>query len=157
MYITRARIVFNGVIEASNKERGIEAAPKGAATRQRSQTTHGRAAYELAACGGEALCYKVLDVIMKEFESDRRTLQLILRLCKPEAITEPDYILFKLCHRLSKLGKDADSIFNGIDQDNDNSIGREEFVSGIKTALEIPISGLDLGKAFDYIDADETG
>lgn len=89
---------------------------------------------------------------MREFESDRRTLELMFRLIKPENITEPDYIIFKVLHRLSKLGKDVESLFNQIDSDHDGNITREEFLHGAKYAIEMPISKTDLGKAFDYVD-----
>jgi Ca2+-binding EF-hand superfamily protein len=89
---------------------------------------------------------------MREFESDRRTLELMFRLIKPENITEPDYIIFKVLHRLSKLGKDVETLFQQIDTDHDGQITRDEFLHGAKYAIEMPISKVDLGKAFDYVD-----
>jgi Ca2+-binding EF-hand superfamily protein len=88
------------------------------------------------------------------FESDRRSCEVMLRLCKPETITEPEYIIFKLNHRLSKLGKDVDSLFNMLDEDKGGTISREEFLAKARVYMDMPISDNDLGKAFNYIDAD---
>lgn len=70
MYITRQRIAFNELVEKSNHDRGIEIDTKSAKKSKWSmgKTTHGQAAYDLAACGGEACCFRVLNLIYKLFE-----------------------------------------------------------------------------------------
>ena len=64
-------------MERSNKDRGIGEEKRGEkrhiSTKLKSGKTHGLNAYDVAACGGEALCFRVLNLVYKLFEGDRRS------------------------------------------------------------------------------------
>jgi len=129
MFLTRARIQFNKLVERSNKDRGIQEDKRGQQKQGKKPMTksHGLQAYDVAACGGEALCFRVLTLIYTLFEKDSRSGQLMLKLCKPLKVSEPEYVIFKLCHKISKKAVDVDSVYDALDTDLDGFITREEF------------------------------
>jgi hypothetical protein len=71
-----------------------------------------RSAYDLTACGGEALLHLVLGHVSFVFEDDKKGRELMYQRIKPEFISEPEFITFKICYRLSKLGKTPEEIFS---------------------------------------------
>jgi hypothetical protein len=120
-------------------------------------STHGRAAYELAAVGFEALPADVLTLLLAMFESDKKSGELMMKQCRPEAISEPEFVIFKMCHKLAKMGKEPEHLFAHLDEENASMLNRESFGRKAKAFIEIPISEDDMTAVFDFIDGNKDG
>jgi hypothetical protein len=148
LYLVRIRMEFHKLMEKYAREREVQ--------RRRQQgkkleTTHGRAAYDLAATGGEAYATDVISMIYDLFENDEKSGELALQLLRPEACSLSDYVTFKLCHKMAKLGMSAEAVFKLIDEDGGGSISETEFVNGVKTSLELWITETDIKEVYQEL------
>ena len=153
LFLTRVRIDFHRLMEKFSKEREKKAAPA-KKTKGAQPKTHGRAAYELAATGGEAYTSDVLMLIYDLFDNDHPSGELALELLRPEKVSHSDYVLFKLCHKMAKLGMNPEGVFNLIDADHGGSIDEEEFVKGIQSSLELWIPETEIRSVFGELATD---
>ena len=156
LYLTRMRKEFNELIEKGLGIRGIKQNPR-ASRRTAATSGTGRAAYELAAVGGEAMLNDVLNLISATFDADKQSAELMMKLCSPEGISDVEFIIFKICHKMCFLGQDAKQVFEMIDADGSGTLDRDEFGSKAKELCELTISVEDITKVFDHIDTDRNG
>lgn len=136
MFLTKVRVDFHRLMEKCSKEREKKAATV-KKTKGAQPVTHGRAAYDLAATGGEAFTSDAMMLIYDLFQNDPESGELALDLLRPERVSHSDYVLYKVCHRMGKIGMNPEAVFNLIDADHGGSIDEEEFVQGIKSSLEL--------------------
>ena len=137
MFLTKVRMDFHRLMEKFSKDREKKAAVLVKATKGAQPVTHGRAAYDLATTGGEAFTSDVMMLIYDLFNNDPESGELALDLLRPERVSHSDYVLYKVCHRMGKMGLNPEAVFNLIDTDHGGSIDEEEFVQGIKSSLEL--------------------
>lgn len=137
MFLTKVRLEFHRLMEKCSKEREKKAVAAIKKTKGAQPVTHGKAAYDLAATGGEAFTSDVMMLIYELFENDPESGELALDLLRPENVSHSDYVLYKVCHRMGKMGMNPEAVFNLIDADHGGSIDEEEFVQGIKSSLEL--------------------
>ena len=149
MFLTRVRVEFHRLAEKCTRERELR--DKKLARAKKADVTHGRAAYDYAVTGGEAFTAEVIMLIYDLFDNDTRSGELALKLLKPDGVSMANYVVFKVCHKMAKLGLSPDAVFNLIDADGGGSIDADEFVKGIKTSLELWISEADIREVYDEI------
>jgi len=148
LYLVRIRMDFHKLMEKYAREREVQRKrQKG----KKLETTHGRAAYDQAATGGEAFTTEVISLIYDLFENDEKSGELALQLLRPEGCSLVDYVTFKLCHKMAKLGMSAEAVFKLIDEDGGGSISEAEFVSGIKSSLELWITEADIKEVYQEL------
>lgn len=148
LYLVRIRMEFHKLMEKYTREREIQRKrQKG----KKLETTHGRAAYDQAATGGEAFTTEVISLVYDLFENDEKNGELALQLLRPEGCSLADYVTFKLCHKMAKLGMSAEAVFKLIDEDGGGSISEAEFVSGLKSTLELWITEADIKEVYQEL------
>ena len=92
--------------------------------------THGRSAYEAAGTGGLAFVSDVIELVYSMFSGDRESGTHALEIMKPENISQEDFVCFKICHKMAKLGNTPEMIFNLLDKDGGGTISDKEFILG---------------------------
>lgn len=121
-----------------------------------ASSTHGRKAYEEASTGGLALVSDVIDYIYTLFAGDRESGTKALEIMKPELVSLEEYVIFRICHKMAKMGVTAETIFNTLDKDGSGSISSKELVIGIKKDLDLWISEGHINKFMEHLDVDRT-
>jgi len=81
----------------------------------------------------------------------------MMKLVCPVGVSDVEFIIFKICHKMAKLGLDAEKVFNMIDENGDGTLDRGEFGKKAKELCHLPISVEDITKVFDHIDTDRNG
>mmetsp|Transcript_29492 Transcript_29492/g.29221 ORF Transcript_29492/g.29221 Transcript_29492/m.29221 type:complete len:1237 (+) Transcript_29492:328-4038(+) len=154
IYLVRARIGFNPLIEKLEKARAVQGKKQTGAP---TGTTHGRAAYDLASTGGLALLSDVIDLILVTFATDKESGTLALELIKPEAVGLDNYVAYMITHKMAKMGKTPEMIFNVLDKDGGGSISTTEFIAGVKQDLDLWISDANIQQLLQSLDKDGSG
>ncbi|CAG9329268.1 unnamed protein product [Blepharisma stoltei] len=153
VYLVRARVGFHPLIdklERTRQNQGKKASgPKGKAS--------GRAAFEAAGTGGVALLSDVIELLYTMFMGDREMGTLALEYIKPEAVSHEDFVAYKICHKMAKLGKTPEAIFNMLDKDAGGTIDANEFISGTKEDLDLWISDENINKLMRLLDTRGNG
>ena len=124
---------------------------------KKADQTHGRSAYEAAATGGLAFVSDVIELVYSIFGGDRDSGTKALEIMKPENVTHEDFVLYKICHKMAKLGQTPEQIFNTLDKDGGGSISDKEFITGIKKDLDLWISESNISKLMKRMDTEGTG
>ena len=125
--------------------------------KKKADQTHGRSAYEAAATGGLAFVSDVIELVYSIFGGDRDSGTKALEIMKPENVTHEDFVLYKICHKMAKLGQTPEQIFNTLDKDGGGSISDKEFITGIKKDLDLWISESNISKLMKRMDVEGTG
>ena len=89
-----------------------------------------------AATGGLAFVSDVIELVYSIFGGDRDSGTKALEIMKPENVTNEDFVLFKICHQMAKLGLTPEQIFHSLDKDGGGSISIMEFITWIKKNLD---------------------
>ena len=132
LYLVRIRMEFSPLIEKYERFLGLN-------KKNNSQTekNHGRSGYEDAGTGGLALLGDVIELVYNIFSSDKESGTKALDLLKPALVSVEDYVAFKICHKMAKLGKTPEMIFNILDKDKGGTIDPNEFLTGTKEDLDL--------------------
>lgn len=96
----------------------------------------------------EAYLVDTIGYIYSLFENDRRSGELMLKLVQPSAIQMIDYLIFKLCHKMSKLGLNIDGLFSMLDPHSFGYIDERDFITKSRRELELWVSSEDLSNLF---------
>lgn len=150
-YLVRARMDFHPLIEKyerSQSEVGRDTKKKG--------DTYGRSAYEAAGTGGLAFVGDAMELIYQLFRGDREGGEKALELIKPSNVTIEDYVAYKICHKMARLGKTPEMIFSLIDKDQGGTIDIQEFITGTKEDLDLWISDENVTKLLKHLDTNNT-
>ena len=99
----------------------------------------------------------IINLVYSLFDTDRLCKGTCIKFLKPENVNPEDYLLFRICHKLAKLGSQPENLFNGIDFNGNGAISKDELIEGIKNALELAIQPEEVDCLFEKIDLDCTG
>lgn len=146
-YLLKARSDFNPLIEKYERQHGD--ADK---TAQKKKELTGRTAYESAGTGGVSFLGDTIELIYSLFANDKESGERALELIKPEKVTIEDYVAFKICHKMAKLGKTPEMIFTLLDKDQGGTIDVSEFISGTKEDLDLWISDKNITLLLEQLD-----
>ena len=91
------------------------------------------------------------------FSTDKLCRGVCIQMLRPESITVSDYLLFRVCHKMAKLGLQPDKLFSQIDLDKSRTIEREEMVDGLKSVLELAIQTEEAELLFEIMDDENSG
>ena len=152
LYLVRVAIEFNGLVEKCDKFFS-----NFKITANTKDTTHGRKAYEEAGTGGLALVSDAIDYIYNIFAGDRESGTKALELMKPDLVGIEEYVIFRICHKMAKLGSTPESIFNTLDKDGGGSISSKELNEGLRRDLDLWVSEANINKLMEMLDSDGTG
>lgn len=141
VFITKARIDFSQLTD--KYERELE---------QESKKDTGKEAYESAGNGGKALVGDVIELVYRLFPDDHDGGEKVLELIRPEKVRIEDFVAYKICHKMAKLGKTPEMIFNLLDKDQGGTIDSNEFISGTKIDLNLWISDKNIGNFLNSMD-----
>jgi hypothetical protein len=78
-------------------------------------TTHGQHAYDIASVGGVAFLVDVLNFVYTIFETDHISGALMMSSMQPEKLSANEFTIFKICHKMLRLGKDHEIVYAGMD------------------------------------------
>jgi len=146
VFLTRVRVEFTPYTEKYQKDKEVRDSRRGLKTAKgKDKGTN--------AGGGEAYLLDVMGYVYSLFENDRRSGEQLLRLLQPESVELTDYVLFRLCHKMAKLGLNTDGIFGMLDRDGTGSVSEVEFVRGARRGLELWIAAEDLSRTYQWLAA----
>ena len=146
VYIVRARMDFHPLIDTY--ERSILLSEK--------KNDAGRNAFDNAGCGGKAFLGDTIELIYALFQDDPSGGEMALELIKPEKVSVEDYVAYKICHKMAKIGKTPEMIFNLLDKDAGGTVDCKEFISGTKGDLDLWISDGNVEKLMEALDANHS-
>lgn len=150
VFLTRTRIQFNQLVEKTEKEKTVQSSSRSLPRKKQNLTS--QQLFELAASGGEAYLADVIYLVYDMFEQARDYGQLLLSLIKPAAIDVSDFIIFKICHKMAKLGLTPESLYDLIDAKKEQNLLREEFIQGVQQTMDLWVDRADLLTLFSLID-----
>lgn len=154
IFLVKARMNFHPLMEKLEKARSVQGKKMNTPS---SGKTHGRAAYDTAGTGGTALLSDVIELLYSIFLGDKESGTLALELIKPDLVSDVDFVAYKICHKMAKLGKTPEAIFNMLDKDGGGSIDVIEFIEGTKQDLDLWISDEQIKKFMGTLDETGTG
>ena len=118
---------------------------------------YGRSAYEAAGTGGLAQLGDAIELIYTLFAGDKEAGEKALELLRPGKVSIEDFVAFKICHKMAKLGKTPEMIFTLLDKDQGGTIDVGEFITGTKGDLDLWISDTNVTKLLVQLDTSGTG
>ena len=154
IYLVKARMDFCPLID---KYERLQAEQFKSSPGLKRSDTLGRAVYETASNGGLALLSDVLELVYSLFVNDKEAGEKVLELIKPKKLSTEDFVAFKICHKMAKLGKTPEMIFTILDKDGGGTIDINEFILGTKDDLDLWISEKNITKLLKLLDTRETG
>ena len=154
VYLVKVRMEFQPLLD--KYERTMTEPVKKADKKKKPQNTS-KNTYEVAVTGGKALLTDVIELVYQLFAGDREAGLKALELLKPENVTHEDFVAFKICHKMAKLGKTPEMIFNLLDKDHGGTIDSQEFITGTKDDLDLWISDENVKKLMAQLDTEGKG
>lgn len=145
VFVTKARMDFFQLVDKN--ERSLESD---------GRKERGKVAYEAAGNGGKALVGDVIELVYRLFTEDHEGGEKVLEMIKPEKVKAEDFVAYKICHKMAKLGKTPEMIFNLLDKDQGGTIDSKEFTSGTKNDLDLWISDKNIGLLVQALDSTGT-
>lgn len=142
VFLTRVRIEFNTLAEKYQRDKDARDSKKGV----KREVGKGK-----DSSGGEAYLLDVIVYLNSLFESDRRSSELMLKHLQPSGVATADYVIFRICHKVSKLGVTLDTAFAMLDKDGSGSLSEAEFVRASRRTLELWLASEDLSMCFRTI------
>jgi len=99
----------------------------------------------------DAYLVDTIGYIYSLFENDRRSGELMLKLLQPSAVQMIDYLIFKLCHKMAKLGLNVEGLFSMLDPHGFGYMDQHDFITKSRRELELWVSTEDLSTLFKYM------
>ena len=146
VFIVKARMDFHPLIDTY--ERSV--------LQSERKNDAGRNAFDNAGCGGKAFLGDTIELIYALFQDDPAGGEMALELIKPEKVSVEDYVAYKICHKMAKIGKTPEMIFNLLDKDAGGTVDCKEFISGTKGDLDLWISDGNVQKLMEALDANQS-
>jgi hypothetical protein len=146
IFLTRVRIEFNPLAEKYLRDKEARDSRKGI----KREVGKGKGK-DANTTGGEAYLIDVMGYVSSIFEGDRRSSELMLKLIQPSGIETVDYVVFRLCNKISKQGITLENAFLALDKDGRGAITESEFVRATRRVLELWVSVEDLSLLFRMI------
>ncbi|CAG9318928.1 unnamed protein product [Blepharisma stoltei] len=156
LYLVRARMEFHPLIEKADKLKetiGFNLSKEA----QQKNTTHGRAQFDYAGTGGEAMVIDVIKHAYLLFEEDPESGTLFFEKICPERVNFNDFIAFLISNKMRKKGKRPEELFHKLDKERTNSISAQIFIDGAKNDLELWISNENIQNFFQQLDSSGNG
>ena len=147
VFLTRVRFQFGPLAEKYQRDKEARDSKKGV----KKEVGKGKGKDLGATGGGEAYLLDVIGFISSTFENDKRSSELMLKLLKPPGISTVDYVVFRMCHKISKMGMTVDNVYSTLDIDGDGMINESEFVKASRRSLELYVSTDELSQCFRMI------
>ena len=151
IFLTRTRWEFQKLVEKAakgtslkNQKRGLKIGPQ----------AKGNSKDYL---GGNALLANIFSLVYSLFENDKLSRAITISLLKPESVTMNDYLVFKICHKMAKMGKTAEQVFTDWDKDGGGSIDKEELLEGMKGYLDLYMTNHDIETLYNSLDPNNEG
>lgn len=144
VFLTRVRMEFNTFAEKYQRDKDARDSKKGI------KVGKGKGK-EVSSTGGEAYLLDIMAYLSGIFESDRRSSEQMLKLLQPASVDTVDYVIFRICHKVSKLGIPLESVFALLDKDGSGSLNEMEFVKVSRRALDLWMPMEDLSLCFRAI------
>jgi chromosome segregation ATPase len=111
--------------------------------------------YDITQYGGQAKLLDVMELIMRIFKNQRETGERIITHLTNR--TDVEATLVKVCGTMARMGRDADFIFEVLDNDKSGELDYHEFVDGIRYNLNIWVTEEEVEQLCEYIDSNATG
>ena len=149
VYLVRVRMDFHTLIGRYERVQ-IEQTKK--ADLVQKADAYGRIAYESAGTGGLAQLGDAMELIYTLFAGDKEAGEKALELLRPSKVSIEDFVAFKICHKMAKLGKTPEMIFTLLDKDQGGTIDVGEFINGTRGDLDLWISDANVTKLLRQLD-----
>lgn len=141
LVIVRIRPEFHKLVEKCTKEREARDSKRGMKREEKTAAKSGiQAAMDLLATGGEAFVADAMMFLYDFFDNDKESGELALQLLRPHNVSLAEFVLFKICHKMAKMGLTEEALFSLIDLDGGGTIDKEEFVEGVRSSLDLWIT-----------------
>jgi len=146
VFLTRVRIEFSPLAEKYLRDKEARDSRKGI----KREVGKGKGK-DVNTTGGEAYLLDVMGYVNNILDSDRRSSELMLKLIQPTGIEIVDYVVFRMCNKISKQGITLENAFVALDKDGRGAINENEFVRAAKRALELWVPAEDLSLCFRMV------
>jgi hypothetical protein len=93
-----------------------------------------------------------ISLIYTLFDTDKFSKYKAILLIKPKFITDEEYLAFRICNKIIRMGQTTENIFSMIDVNNRGVLGKSYLIENMKKILELHTSDQDLvmlGKILD--------
>lgn len=109
--------------------------------------------------GGYAPLIEAFMILLKFYDKDKHAGQDIMsKLLPPHGDpTRPEFLMYNMAAKMSKIGKAPTEIFKLMDEDGGGTLSYPEFIDGMQTKLDVMFSTEECEEMVKYIDADGSG
>ena len=149
LFLTKARVEFNRIAHTSKKELKFRKMPRGKST--------GIHKNDKSNSNQVAFLADAMNLIYNMFPNDKYSRANALNSLKPESMSTEDFFLFRICHKIVRMGESTENIFAKMDVDKGGTIDKDELIEGIKKYLEISLPEEDVLCLFNTLDIKERG
>lgn len=151
IFLTRVRWEFQKLVDKAAKGSSLMHQKRG--LKLKNQAKNSSKDY----LGGNAMLVDLISLVYSIFENDKLSRAITISLLKPENVSVNDYLIFRICHKMAKLGKTTEQIFNEWDKDGGGSVDKNELLDGIKGYLDLYMSNNDVETLFKALDPNNEG
>lgn len=85
-----------------------------------------------------------INMISSAFENDRSSRGVAIRMLKPEALTDEEYLMFRISHKIVKMGFTPEILYRNLDNNDAGELTGKNIIEGIRRTLEISLSKTDV-------------
>jgi len=142
IYITKARIHFKSLIEKHERYMSNRGAKK---------------SFERHNQGGQAFLSDSMDLLYSMFWPDKESGTLALELIKPKAISDQEYLVYRLCHKMTRMGTTPEAIFSYLDKSQAGILDLSRIKEGLKEGLDLWVSDEAVAQLFQDLDKFKNG
>ena len=99
---------------------------------------------------------EAINLVYTLFETDKFSRAKGILLLKPKIMNEEEYLLFRICNKIIRMGQTIENIFIMFDEDSQGYLTRGNVIEGVKKILEISLSQQEIEMLNDTIDPKES-
>lgn len=151
IFLTRVRWEFQKLVDKAAKGTSLMNKKRGLKTGNQAKSS------SKEYLGGNALLVDIFLQVYSIFENDKLSRAISISLLKPENVSVKDYLTFRICYKMSKVGKTTEQMFNEWDKEGRGCVDKNELLEGIKGYLDLYMSKYDIEILLKTLDPDSQG
>ncbi|MEE4247375.1 MAG: hypothetical protein V2I33_18350 [Kangiellaceae bacterium] len=75
----------------------------------------------------------------------------------PEKLSTNEFTIFKICHKMLRLGKDHEIVYAGMDTEGEGAVTYDQFMRGLAEQLDVWANEEELKDVFESLEGDGAG
>ena len=99
---------------------------------------------------------EAINLIYLLFDTDKFSRGKAIQLLKPKIISEDEYLIFRICQKIIRMGQTAENVFSMFDCNSNGTLTKTMVIDNIKKILEISFTDNDIKSLMTILDPKDT-